>query len=107
MKQVKYLGALALLLASLLAACCMPTTQPAPTEPPPAATEPPADTKVPTEEASGSWEAVLDLEVEQTLRMAAFLDGKVGYTGGEATEGRVHYTTDGGQTWTMAESSGG
>ena len=106
MKKVKYLGALALLLAGLLAACCTPTTPPAPTEPPPAATEPPAD-KVPTEEVSGSWEAVLDLEVEQTLRMAAFLDARVGYTGGEATEGRAHYTTDGGQTWTMAESSGG
>ncbi|MFL7793576.1 MAG: hypothetical protein AB8I69_15650 [Anaerolineae bacterium] len=106
MKKVKYLGALVLLLASLLAACCTPTTPPASTEPPPAATEPPAD-KVPTEEVSGSWEAVLDLEVEQTLRMAAFLDARVGYTGGEATEGRAHYTTDGGQTWTMAESSGG
>jgi hypothetical protein len=107
MKRVKYLGALALLLASLLAACCTPTTPPAPTEPPPAATEPPADTKVPTEKDSGSWEPVLDLEVEQTLRMAAFLDDKVGYTGGEASEGKAHYTTDGGQTWTMAESSGG
>jgi photosystem II stability/assembly factor-like uncharacterized protein len=62
---------------------------------------------VPTEEGSGLWEAVLDLEVEQPLRMAAFLDDKVGYTGGEATEGRAHYTTNGGQTWTMAESSGG
>jgi hypothetical protein len=107
MKKVKYLGALALLLAGLLAACCTPTTLPDLTEPPPAATEPPADTKVPTEEASGLWEVVLDLEVEQTLRMAAFLDARVGYTGGEATEGRAHYTTDGGQTWTMAESSGG
>jgi hypothetical protein len=107
MRQVKYLGASALLLTGLLAVCCMPTTPSAPTEPPPAATEPPAGTMVPTEEDLGLWEAVLDLEVEQTLRMAAFLDDKIGYTGGEATEGRAHYTADGGQTWTMAESSGG
>jgi hypothetical protein len=107
MKQGMYLGALALLLASLLAACCMPATSPSLTEPPPAATGPPVEPTVPTEEDSGLWEAVLDLEVEQTLRMAAFLDDKVGYTGGEATEGRAHYTADGGQTWTMAESSGG
>ena len=107
MKQGKYLGALALLLAGLLAACSTPTTPSALTEPPSAATELPVEPTVPAEERSGLWEAVLDLEVEQTLRMAAFLDAKVGYTGGEATEGRAHYTTDGGQTWTMAESSGG
>jgi photosystem II stability/assembly factor-like uncharacterized protein len=59
------------------------------------------------EEEVGLWESVLDLEVEQSLRMAAFLDDKVGYTGGEGSDGRAHYTTDGGQTWTMVESSGG
>jgi hypothetical protein len=107
MKQGKYLGALTLLLAGLLAACRTSTTPPASTQPPPAATELPVEPTVPAEESSGLWEAVLDLQVEQTLRMAAFLDDKVGYTGGEATEGRAHYTTDGGQTWTMAESSGG
>ncbi|MBN1810338.1 MAG: hypothetical protein JXA14_00725 [Anaerolineae bacterium] len=109
MKQVRHISLSALSLAvSLLltvgtAGCsCAPVT-PAASSP----TELLADTAKPTEEDSGSWEVVLDLEVEQTLRMAAFLDDKVGYTGGEASEGRAHYTTDGGQTWTMAESSGG
>jgi photosystem II stability/assembly factor-like uncharacterized protein len=41
------------------------------------------------------------------VRMAAFLDAQVGFTGGAGDAGKVHYTTDGGQTWTLAESSGG
>jgi hypothetical protein len=47
------------------------------------------------------------MAVEQPMRMAAFLDDKVGFTGGEADAGRAHYTTDGGATWTMAETSTG
>jgi photosystem II stability/assembly factor-like uncharacterized protein len=56
-------------------------------------------------EESGAWEVVLQTEVEQPVRMAAFLDENFGLTGGANSAGRVHVTTDGGQAWTMAESS--
>jgi hypothetical protein len=39
--------------------------------------------------------------------MAAFLDKNFGLTGGADSAGRAHVTTDGGQTWTLAESSAG
>jgi hypothetical protein len=52
------------------------------------------------------WEIVLQREIAQPMRVAAFLDGGFGVTGGPSDPGRAHYTTDGGQTWTMAESSG-
>jgi photosystem II stability/assembly factor-like uncharacterized protein len=46
-------------------------------------------------------------KAEQPVRMAAFLDETFGVTGGATGAGKAHYTTDGGATWTMAESSGG
>jgi len=52
------------------------------------------------------WEIVLQREIEQPMRVAAFLAGDFGVTGGPSDPGRAHYTTDGGETWTMAESSG-
>jgi len=52
------------------------------------------------------WKIVLQREIEQPMRVAAFLDGGFGVTGGPSDPGRAHYTTDGGETWTMAESSG-
>lgn len=45
--------------------------------------------------------------VEQKVRMAAFLDDNFGVTGGAGAFGKVHYTTDGGRTWTISETSGG
>ena len=53
------------------------------------------------------WEVVLQTEVTQPVRMAAFLDENFGLTGGSDSAGRAHVTTDGGQTWTLAESSAG
>jgi len=52
------------------------------------------------------WEIVLQREIEQPMRVAAFLDGGFGVTGGPSDPGRAHVTTDGGETWAMAESSG-
>jgi photosystem II stability/assembly factor-like uncharacterized protein len=63
-------------------------------------------TAAPTEaEQQHRWEVVLQTRVAQPVRMAAFLDGTFGLTGGADNAGRAHVTTDGGQTWTMAESS--
>ena len=40
--------------------------------------------------------------------MAAFFDQTFGITGGgSGASGKAHYSTDGGQTWTMADTSGG
>jgi hypothetical protein len=103
MKQTKYLSVLALLLIGGMVGCT-----PAPTAPPPMPTELPADTAVPTpaEEAS-SWEVIIQADIEQPVRMAAFLDNQVGFTGGPGADGTAQYTTDGGKTWTVAEEGGG
>jgi hypothetical protein len=59
----------------------------------------------PTVQAAGRWEIVLEKRIEQPLRIAAFLDKTFGLTGGPSEPGMAHYTTDGGQTWTMADNS--
>jgi hypothetical protein len=43
----------------------------------------------------------------EKMRMAAFHDENFGITGGAGDVGKAHYTSDGGKTWTMANSSGG
>jgi photosystem II stability/assembly factor-like uncharacterized protein len=53
------------------------------------------------------WRVVLQRDVEQPMRVAAFLDASFGLTGGSADVGRAHVTTDGGRTWRLAESSEG
>ncbi len=54
------------------------------------------------------WKAVTPKpKVIQKIRMAAFLDENFGVAGGAGDVGKAHYTLDGGQTWTVADSSGG
>ena len=53
----------------------------------------------------GQWEVVLQTTVEHPVRMAAFFDETSGLTGGPDEAGKAHYTTDGGQSWAMADSS--
>ena len=110
MKYIRVSVLLTVLVATLMAGCA-PATTPQPTDVPPAPTEPPSDpTEVPpepTEEPKALWEEVLRVKVEQPVRQAVFLDESFGLTGGAAGAGRAHYTTDGGQTWTMADTSGG
>ena len=103
MKYMRVSVLLTVLVATLMAGCA-PAATPQPTDVPPAPTEPPPD---PTEEPKALWEEVLRVKVEQPVRQAVFLDGSFGLTGGAAGAGRAHYTTDGGQTWTMADTSGG
>jgi photosystem II stability/assembly factor-like uncharacterized protein len=78
----------ALLLPTSLVGCASPAA-PLPTEP------------------VGVWEEVSRVPVAQPVRMGAFLDGTFGITGGSTGAGKAHYTTDGGDTWTLAEDSGG
>ncbi|MBH1939650.1 hypothetical protein I5677_01930 [Mobilitalea sibirica] len=60
-----------------------------------------------TTKPQGTWNMILETEVTQTVRMAAFLDENIGVTGGFSSTGKLHYTTDGGKTWTKNEESGG
>jgi hypothetical protein len=109
MKQIKCLGVLVLPLAAgllliggMVGCTCMPAASP------PSPTELPTDTASPTQaEDTGPWEVVLQIKVQEGTRMAAFLDDKTGFMGGTGDPGKAHYTTDGGQTWTLAESSDG
>ena len=82
-----------LLLGLLTAGCASATARPEVTAAPG------------TTQDNGPWKIVLQKEIEQPMRVAAFLDGSFGITGGPSDPGRAHYTTDGGETWTMAESS--
>ena len=59
------------------------------------------------EKLEGPWEVIIETKVTQPTRMAAFLDESFGITGGFSGDGKSHYTLDGGETWTKAESSGG
>jgi photosystem II stability/assembly factor-like uncharacterized protein len=68
----------------------------------------PAAATAPTQaESAGPWQIVLQRDIEQPMRIAVFLDETFGLTGGSADVGRAHVTTDGGQTWTLTESSEG
>jgi photosystem II stability/assembly factor-like uncharacterized protein len=109
----RYLAVTMIGLLALLASAvgCAPMATPPPAAPTQVPVEPTAaavPTQAPTQAAAESlWEVVRETRVEQPVRMAAFLDETFGLTGGANYEGRAHYTTDGGQTWTMAETSSG
>lgn len=95
---------LAILLGLALTAGCAPAATPPPVTA--TATEvkvEPTATPPPTEEAS-SWEIVLQTQIEQPTRMAAFLNEGLGITGGAGDPGRAHITTDGTQ-WTPSDGS--
>ena len=65
-------------------------------------------TETATPEPIEPWEVVLELEgVEQAVRLAAFYDDKLGFTGGADSAGRFHSTHDGGQTWLASDTSSG
>jgi hypothetical protein len=53
------------------------------------------------------WEVVIDTQVKQPVRMAAFLNENFGLTGGFSGAGKANRTLDGGKTWTISDSSGG
>ena len=61
-----------------------------------------------TEESQEQWKVILPkTNVGDKWRMAAFLDENFGLTGGAGDAGKARYTSDGGKTWTVADSSGG
>jgi hypothetical protein len=104
MKYAGFTILLGVLVSTLVVGWVLAATT-APTGVPPASTEP---LVVPAEESQAQWAAVVPQpKVGQKVRMAAFLDENFGVTGGAGNVGKAHYTSDGGQTWTMADSSGG
>ncbi|NLO09548.1 MAG: hypothetical protein GX129_06715 [Clostridiales bacterium] len=54
-----------------------------------------------------AWNVTLELNVKQPVRMAAFLNESFGITGGFSGAGKTCYTTNGGESWTINEGSGG
>jgi photosystem II stability/assembly factor-like uncharacterized protein len=92
---MKHYWLIALLFLALIGGCAPATT-------------PPLATVIPTQVGDTSpWKVVLQADVEQPMRIAVFLDESFGLTGGSADVGRASVTADGGQTWTLAESSAG
>ena len=111
MKYVNIFILLIMLVALLIAGCTSAAT-PAPVDKPaqaPAADTPPAPAQAVAAPAKvdSPWQVVLEKEVKQGMRMAAFLDENFGLTGGPDTPGKAQYTTDGGKLRTMADTSGG
>lgn len=102
---ITLIGLLTLLLPVSLIGCA-PAAAPAPAAEAEAQveTEP---TATPGVEAAEGWQVVLEAHVEQPVRMAAFLNDTFAVTGGATGAGRAHHSTDGGQTWTRADDSGG
>ena len=112
MKYVRGFILLMMLTALLIAGCSTSAATPAPADKPvqaPAADVPPtpAEAAAAPAKVDSPWQVVLEKEVKQGMRMAAFLDENFGLTGGPNSEGKAQYTTNGGEAWTMADTSGG
>jgi hypothetical protein len=43
----------------------------------------------------------------EKMRVAAFFDEKIGLMGGAGDPGKAHYSSDGGKSWAVSDSSGG
>jgi hypothetical protein len=99
MKYPRFAILLGVLMSTLIAGCVLAAS------PPPAPTEP---VVVPTEKPQAQWKVVIPQTLfAEKMRMASFLDEKTGFMGGAGDPGKAHYTTDGGKTWAVADSSGG
>jgi hypothetical protein len=123
MKIIKILIFLIALAALLITGCTSaatpaPANKPAqapaadtPTAPAPASAAntppPPTQAAAAPAKADSPWQVVLEKEVKQGMRMAAFLDENFGLTGGPSAAGKAQYTIDGGKMWTMADTSSG
>ncbi len=91
---MKYAKFIILLGVSLIAGCAVAATQPS--------------AGISTEKSQAQWKVVLpNTNFGDKWRMAAFLDENFGITGGAGDVGKARYTSDGGKTWTTADSSGG
>jgi hypothetical protein len=68
----------------------------------------PPTTVVPSKKQQGQWKVVIPQTLfADKMRMAAFLNETFGIMGGAGDPGKARVTSDGGKTWTVADSSGG
>jgi len=89
MKHVRFIILLGMMVSVLAASCVLAAAQPA-------------------QKSQGQWKVILPkTNAGDKIRMAAFLNENFGFWGGAGDVGKAHYTTDGGKTWTTADSSGG
>lgn len=122
MKYVKVFILLMMLAALLLAGCSPSAATPVPADrpaAPPAVDAPstPAEAAAVPTKTDSPWQVVRETEVKPVMRMAAFLNENFGLHGGPNTgafehmdvpsDGKAQYTTDGGKTWTIADTSNG
>ncbi len=92
---------LGILLLSLVAVGTLGGCTPAPAVTP---TAQPSPTPLPTKDTGyGPWELVRSLNYSHAVNLAGFFDETSGITVGPS--GEVHYTADGGQTWSQADNS--
>jgi len=88
------------LFSAFLAACKPAAESPTPKAP----SVDPTDTATP--EPVQPWEVLFELDVlPHSVRIAAFHNETLGFTGGGGSRGNVRITYDGGQTWTASENS--
>jgi hypothetical protein len=58
--------------------------------------------------AQAQWKVVIpETLFAEKMRMAAFLDARFGIMGGAGDPGKAHYSSDGGKSWAVSDSSGG
>lgn len=94
MKYAKFILLTSVLVLTLVAAGVLAATQ--------------SSTGTPTKEPQAQWKVVIPQTLfAEKMRMAAFLDEKFGIMGGAGDPGKAHYSSDGGKTWAVADSSGG
>jgi hypothetical protein len=71
-----------------------------------AAATPPSDATA--KEPQVQWKVVIPQTLfADKMRMASFFNESIGFMGGAGDPGKAHYTSDGGKTWAVADSSGG
>jgi hypothetical protein len=58
-------------------------------------------TATPQEQAR--WNVVYQMQVEREVSIAAFMDQESGFTVWCGNPATMHYTSDGGQSWTRSE----
>ena len=98
-----------LVLLILLAGCQSPDDSPRTTTPQEQASAQntqvhPTVSAVASEGQDGQWNVVHQMQVEHRPKFAAFMDQEFGITGCSDNPATVHYTSDGGQSWTRAEN---
>jgi hypothetical protein len=94
MKHTRFVILLGVLVSTLVIGCVLAATG--------------ASKSGSTENAQAQWKVVIPQTLfAEKMRMASFLNERIGFMGGAGDPGKAHYTTDGGKTWTVADSSGG